>query len=144
MSRQRIASKLRQIRRTFKRRHSSGMLYNNANELKYFYKRVTMFCVFVSDDETWLLRPHIFEAKKITRSPEDWAAWFAEHHTKIIEDSILDAISNRTGGKHWSLYRIIGFVPDARTKSKVPKLAKKRNQINKPRVKNGRSNIRRR
>jgi len=137
---------LARLRRLTPHRDSAtGMLYRDRSELRGFYRKVTMTCLFVSDDETFSIREHIFEAKKLARSSMQWAEWFREHHQKIIDESILPGIARRTGGAFWLLYKIIGWRPDARTRVAVPALVKRqRHKAKRKRRPRGRAHIRRR
>ena len=87
------------------------------------FKKVTLFALFVSDEETFLIRPHIF-ASNDGRTAEGWSAWFKKNYTTErpkdgipgILQNILDGISRRSGGdKHWAIARIVGWVPNDRS-----------------------------
>lgn len=86
------------------------------------YKKVTLFALFVSDEETFLIRPHIFNSND-GRTAREWFAWFREHYTTARPDNgepgiltnILGGISRRTGDKHWRVARIIGWAPNDRS-----------------------------
>jgi len=88
------------------------------------YKKITLFALFVSDEETFLIRPHIFTSND-GRNAVDWFAWFKKNYTTErtkddrpgILQNILDGISRRSGGeKHWRISRIIGWAPNDRSR----------------------------
>lgn len=91
---------------------ATAMLYTTATQLNRRYKKVTLFGLFVSDENTFLVRPHLFSSKKVARNAEEWNKWFQENYGKILRDPILPGMENRTGGKQWRLYRVIGWVPN--------------------------------
>lgn len=131
-----IKQQIEKIRRVrTKRDDATGMLYNNRNELRKKMQRVTMFGLFVSDQGTFLLRPHLFESKKDARNAVEWESWFAEHYGAAPTESgrtpilinILSKMEERTG-KQWRLYRIIGWMPDDNTRLIRSSPRKARNQ----------------
>ena len=103
------------------------------------YKKVTLFALFVSDENTFLIRPHIFNSND-GRSETEWHSWFrANYTTKRPDDgepgilrNILDGISRRTGDKQWRIARVIGWAPNDRSgvihseKSKTRNKAKRK------------------
>ena len=132
---QTIKQQLDQIRRAFKQRDdATGMLYNTRAQLRRKMKKVTLWGMFVSDENTFLIRPHIFEAKE-GRNAVEWEQWFAEHYTTVqgednrtpILTNILDGMENRTG-KQWRLYRVIGWAADDNSRVIRAKTRKKRNK----------------
>lgn len=105
------------------------------------YKKVTLFALFVSDEETFLIRPHIFNSND-GRTEADWFAWFRENYTSKrpsdgepgILQNILDGISRRSGGeKHWRVSRIIGWAPNDRSSIIRSEKSKTRNQAKRKR-----------
>ncbi len=92
---------------------ATGMLYNNRRELSVKRKKVTLIGLFVSDHNTFLIRPHVFKYED-KRNATEWNDWFADYYGTILRDTILPGMANRTG-KLWRLYRIIGWVANDRT-----------------------------
>lgn len=140
-----IGKRLDKLRKAYKKRdNATGMLYNNAASLKRRYRKITMYGVFVSDENTFMLRPHIFEISesKPARTPQQWSDWLSEHYGSILPN-ILAGMSNRTGGKFWRIYRVVGWTAGhASTGTVHTAKRKKRNKTIAKRNKNGRSNTR--
>ena len=114
--RETIGNQLKRIRRGFKRRNlATGQLYNTASDQRRKPKKITLLGLFVSDQKTFLIRPHLFEAKK-ARTATEWEAWLAVHYGTILRNSIIPNMELRTE-KQWRLYRLIGWVANDRAKS---------------------------
>jgi len=105
------------------------------------YKKVTLFALFVSDEETFLIRPHIFNSND-GRTAEGWLDWFRKNYTSErpkdgepgILQNILDGISRRSGGeKHWRVARIIGWAPNDRSRIIHSEKSKTRNKAKRKR-----------
>ena len=118
-----------QIRRIMKLRpnrdEATGMLYKTRRELSTKRKKVTLIGLFVSDENTFLIRPHLFESKT-ARNAREWEAWFADNYGDILPQ-ILGGMENRTG-KQWRLYRVIGWMPDDSTRLVRAKTRSQRNK----------------
>ena len=91
---------------------ATGVFYNNRRELSVKRNKFTVVGIFVSDENTFLIRPHVFEKKdKLTAIQFD--AWLAENYGKILRDNILPGMEVRTD-KQWRLYRVVGvFLNDS-------------------------------
>ena len=147
-----ITAQISRIRRTLKfRDDATGMLYNTKSQLTTKRKKITLIGLFVSDEDTFLIRPHLFESNT-ARNARQWEAWLSEHYRAApipgdsrvpILKNILDGMQNRTN-KQWRLYRIIGWTPDDRTWIVRAKTRGARNKTKSQRRKNGRSSPRRR
>lgn len=147
-----IRQQIQRIRMAYKKRDiSTGQLYNTEAQRKRSYKKITLIGMFVSDENTFLIRPHVFE-KNDAMSPRQWEAWFSRHYNAEPEQEnghpgvlfqILDGMENRTG-KQWRLYRIIGWVAGDNTGLVRSRARKARNKTEPSRRKNGRNRTRRR
>ena len=150
--RETIGAQIKRIKRIAKNRDdASGMLFNMRRQLTMKRKKITLIGLFVSDEDTFLIRPHLFESNT-PRNASEWGDWLAEHYTAKpdpentrlpILTNILDGMQNRTG-KQWRLYRIIGWLPDDRTRIIRAKTHTERNKTKSQRRKNGRNRTRRR
>ena len=110
---------------------STGFFYNSKSELATKRHKYTVVGLFVSDENTFLVRPHVFERKeKMTYKQFD--AWLAEHYGKILRDNILPGMEVRTD-KQWRLYRIIGVFPNDSTGLVRTKTRGRRNKAKSPR-----------
>lgn len=87
------------------------------------FRTVTLFALFVSNEGTFLVRPHVFNSRD-GRTEKEWFAWFRKHYTTErpadgepgLLRNILDGLSRRSGGeKLWRVARIIGWAPDDRS-----------------------------
>lgn len=106
-----IREKLELIQRATPNRSAYGQLYKNKSELVGSWGRVTLWCVFVSSDDTHLVRNHLFDTLPKHRDAEQWHQWFTLHLSKIHRDSVLRGLRIRTG-RDWSVHRILGWVAD--------------------------------
>lgn len=100
---------------------SDGQLYADIADTRRSYKRITLYTLFRSNENTHLIRPHVFDSKEML-TPNQWHNRLALHHSKIIRGGegnagILEGMSNRTGGKQWAVVRIIGWVGGDASKS---------------------------
>jgi hypothetical protein len=80
-----------------KRDLRTGLMYARRDELALHSKSIKLYGVFASDQGTFMLRAHIFESEQ-ARTHEQWADWLAEHYSKILRDSIIPGMINKTGG----------------------------------------------
>ena len=123
-----IGQQIARIRATKKERDLlTGMLFNRRPELAVKRKKITVIGLFVSDENTFLIRPHVFETEKKGRNAAQWEAWLAEHYGKILRDNILPGMEIRTN-KQWRLYRIIGWIGGDSTGLVRPKIHQSRNK----------------
>lgn len=147
-----IGAQIKRIRRIARKRDlATGMLYNNKRQLTTKRKKITLIGIFVSDENTFLIRPHLFESGT-SRNAAQWGAWLRENYsakpdpdsTRLpILTNILSGMENRTG-KQWRLYRIIGWLPDDSKRIVRAKTLSTRNKTKSQRRKNGRNRTRRR
>lgn len=122
-----VGAKIARVRAAYKHRdRSTGQLYNRKTELEKAWIAVTLWSLFVSDENTFLLRPHVFRSRE-SRNPVEWNEWLREHYGGIFRNSILPGMFNRTG-KHWRLYRVIGWTPDDNIRLIRAKVSKKRHK----------------
>lgn len=132
--RETIGAQIRRIQKLRPNRdEATGMLYKTRRELATKRKKITLIGLFVSDDNTFLIRPHLFESKT-ARNAREWEQWFSEHYSVTgpngevgILGNILSGMENRTG-KQWRLYRIIGWLPDDSTRLVRAKTRSQRNK----------------
>ena len=147
-----IGAQIKRIQRVAKfRDNATGMLYNTKSQLSTKRKKITLIGLFVSDEDTFLIRPHLFESK-LARNAREWESWLSEHyraayrsgdiHIPILQ-AILGGMENRTG-KQWRLYRLIGWLPDDSTRIVRAKTRRTRNKTKSQRGKDGRNRTRRR
>jgi hypothetical protein len=120
---------------------ATGMLFNARSQLAVKRKKITLIGLFVSDENTFLIRPHVFETKKEGRNAVQWDAWLADNYGKILRDNILPGMEIRTD-KQWRLYRVIGWLPGDNTGLVRAKVDRKRNKTKRKRRQNGRSSTR--
>lgn len=114
-----IRSQIARIQRLYKNRDkATRMLYSSRSELRRSMRAVVLYTLFVSDQATFLLQPHIFQVGRsdFGRDAEDWADWFRANYGDILRDFILDGMSNRTEGKTWRVHSILGWHATTKTK----------------------------
>ncbi len=113
----------------------NGQLYKEVSETKYAYSRVKLFTLFRSEENTLMLRPHVFIKKK-PMLPAEWSAWFGEHLKEIQRLAVLPGLGVRTS-KSWGVQRVIGWVGDAKYKSRNTAMDSRRDKAKRKRGKNG-------
>jgi len=138
-----LKSKLDNIRKMYPKGPTVyGEIYAGKRDDKKRFKRVTLYTLFVSDENTHLLRPHVFETQG-TRNAKMWAAWFAAKLQDIHEQAVLPGIGVRTN-KSWAVKQILGWAAHVKHKSNSARMDRKGHKTKSQRVKNGQANIRRR
>lgn len=106
-----LVDKLANIRRAHPNISPQGQLYKARTETKQRYSRVTLWTLFVSNENTHLLRNHVFD-KSRPFTPQEWSDWFADNLSDIHKNAVLPGIAVRTN-KQWTVERILGWVGDA-------------------------------
>jgi hypothetical protein len=130
-----LKEQLDNIRRVYPRRNRYGQLTPDRSGSKA-WKRVTLFTLFVSGENTHLIRPHAF-TKNRPMNAWQWAHWFSTNLREVYENGILPGIGIRTG-KQWVVQRVIGWAAkDVESIIRNPKVAHRRNKAKKARRKNG-------
>lgn len=102
-----LKERIEHLRRLYPRMSEHGQMYRTKSELKGARRKVTLHTIFVSNENTHMLRPHTFESKKL-RTSKQWAAWFALELTDIHHKAVLPGLALRTG-KQWAVAKIIGW-----------------------------------
>jgi hypothetical protein len=141
-----LRDKLDRIRKLYpKGPTSNGQLYSGSlrEAESGRWKKVTLYTLFISDENTHLLRPHVFDSQR-ARSASQWSAWFAKNLRDIHVKAVLPGIGVRTN-KSWAVKQILGWAPlHAKHKSNHSRVAKQRNKTKSQRKQNGQVRIRRR
>ena len=123
----RLRAIVERLRRSNPHIDKTGQMYSDKVQLERRYRRVVLYTLFLSDENTHMIRPHVFD-KKRHMSGQEWASWFSEHLTKIHVGTILPALSARTGGKAWSVQQIMGWVGNAKYATRPTAKRAKRNK----------------
>ena len=89
-----------------------GQIYSAKADLKRSYERITFWTLFRSDENTHLVRPHVFVKKK-PYTPAQWYAWLGNNLDKIQRENVLPGINRRTG-KTYFVERKLGWIGHAR------------------------------
>lgn len=108
-----------------------GQLYARKSDLSRRYKRVVMHTLFRSEENTHLLRPHLFK-KDEGKTPAEWADWFSRNLTEVHIHGVLIGIGLRTG-KHWTVQRILGWVGDVKYSTRHSPAPKRRHKTKRSR-----------
>lgn len=147
-----LRDKLDRIRSAYPKGPTAyGQLYSGALPRKR-WKSITLYTLFVSDERTHLLRPHIFETNHASRNAKQWAAWLAKNLADIHLKAVLPGIGVRTA-KSWAVKQILGWSAGkadgtrgkrAKHKADNSAVAKRRNKTKSSGRKNGQIHIRRR
>jgi len=112
-----------------------GQLHKDKSETLGAWKRVNFHTLFISSENTHLIRSHVFQSDH-KRTAEEWAAWFGEHLSRIHSQSVLPGLALRTG-KQWSVEQLLGWVPDVKHKSTSAAVGSRRNKAQSKGRKNG-------
>lgn len=108
-----VREKLEQIRRLApKGPNEFGQIYAAKEDLNRAYDRITFWTIFKSDENTHLVRPHVFVSKR-PRSPAEWYDWLARNLDDIQRTDVLNGLNNRTG-KQYFIFRKLGWIGHAR------------------------------
>lgn len=119
-----ISEKLEMIRRLVPKGPTEfGQLYAAKEDTQRTYERITLHTIFKSDENTHMIRPHVFVAKK-ARTAEEWHVWLSTHVDEIQRGPVLSGLNARTG-KQYFIFKIIGWVGHARKFSKSAAVGRK-------------------
>jgi hypothetical protein len=128
MTTQTIRDRIENVRRLHaKGPNASGQLYNKISETRGAYSRVTLYTLFQSDDDTHLVRDHLFESKKRARTSAEWSVWFGANLATIHASGVLPGMALRTG-KAWSVLKILGWAGDESTHEEISRRAPRSNR----------------
>jgi hypothetical protein len=138
-----LKTKLDRIRKLYpKGPTANGQIFSGRFLPTARFKKVTLYTLFVSDENTHLLRPHVFETHR-GRTATQWSAWFAAKLTDIHIASVLPGLGIRTD-KSWSVKRILGWsAGNAQHRIDSPRVARKGHKTKSSRGKNGQVRVRR-
>lgn len=94
--------------------------YKHGNEQRGRWEEITLWSLFVSDEGTFLFRPHVFRHKPALTAAE-WKDWLDENFGKILP-RVLDGMEARTD-KQWRVYRTMGYTKNdtSQLKSRQPR-----------------------
>jgi len=110
-----VKDRIRQLRKLVPKGPSPfGQLYRTDDDLQRSYFRATFWTIFRSDQNTYLVRSHVFYniAKPVKRTPLEWHAWFSKNLDKIQRETVLTGLNNRTGRKYF-IYKKLGWIGHA-------------------------------
>ena len=112
-----------------------GQLYAAKSETKWSYSQITLHTLFVSEENSHLIRPHVFKKERPMTAAE-WHAWLAKNLEHIHKTAVLPGLAIRTS-KSWAVQRIIGWTGDVKHKFNAAAMAPKRHPAKRQRRKNG-------
>lgn len=121
-----LKDKLTRLQKATPKHSKYGQLYAKTEQTKLAYKRVTLYTIFISSENTHLIRPHVFQSKR-HRTPKQWSEWFAANLADIHRNAVLPGLAVRTN-KQWAVERIIGWTADAKSSSRNTKMGRTRNK----------------
>jgi hypothetical protein len=131
-----LKTKLHQLQRRAPHFSEHGQMYKSKKQTARTYSKVTLYCLFRSQENTLTIKEHVFVKKYKTISPEEWSAFFARDLSKIHREMILPGLAIRTG-KTWGVDRIIGWIGDAKHKPINPESDSPRAKANHKRKSRG-------
>jgi hypothetical protein len=119
-----LKAKLDRIRKMHPRGPTAyGQIYSGRLLRERRWKRVTLYTLFRSDENTHLLRPHVFESER-ARDAKAWAGWFSKHLREIHIKAVLPGLGIRTD-KSWTVERILGWSANAKHSVNYSRMARK-------------------
>lgn len=130
-----LRKRFEQLRRIAPKHSTTGQMYKDGAHLKLRFRRVTLYVLLVSEENTHMMHPAIFKRDHAMTSKE-WAGWFSRNFAKIYTGSILPGIALRTS-KSWSVRKIIGWVGSVKHSVDDSKMAKRRHKTKSKRGKSG-------
>ncbi len=119
----------------------TGQMYAIESDLQRKYDRITVWTIFRSDENTHLVRPHVFDKKKAL-SPIEWHAWLSANLDKIQRMNVLPGINKRTG-KTYFVYKRLGWIGHARKFANSAAVGRKWRPAKQPGQPNQQNHIRR-
>lgn len=153
-----VRDRITRLQRTAPNVSKFGQLYRLKRDTRSRYRRVTLHTWFVSEENTNLIRPHVFQSDD-ARNGAEWSRWFGQlvnetngrqdeprtiqRLTYIHKTAVLPGIALRTG-KAWAVKRIIGWIGHAKYRARNSRVARRRNKAHKKGRKSGQIRIRRR
>lgn len=126
-----LSERLDRLKRAAPKHTRYGQMYAKPEHTKRAFKRVTLYTLFLSAENTHILRPHVFQAKKY-RTPAQWSTWFSANLEHIHRNAVLPGLAVRTN-KQWAVERIIGWTGDAKSSVGVAKVDRPRNKAKRQR-----------
>lgn len=137
-----IRDKLEFLRKRAPNRDATGQLWKERAELSKRFKRISLYCLLVSEENTHQIHEAVIKKDK-GKDRAEWAEWLAKHFENIYVLGVLAGIGLRTE-KKWSVQKILGWVGHAKHVSRNSKMARKRHKTKRQGSKNGQVHIRRR
>lgn len=103
-----VAERIAYIKRlTPKQSRLTGQLVASGAAFGGSYKRVTLWAVLVSSDDSHMVHPTIFN-KERAKSAREWYIWFRKHVAQVYANGVLPGVNIRTD-KIWSIEKWIGW-----------------------------------
>ena len=132
--------KLQRLQKAVPKRSVNGQLYRTAAQTRKKYSRVTLYTLFVSDENTLLFRDHVFK-KDVAITPKAWSEFFERKLREIHRTAVLPGLELRTN-KQWAVKRILGWVGDAQYTTDTAALGRERDKTKRQRGARGQDRIR--
>lgn len=130
-----LVEKMERLQKAHPNISKNGQLYKHKSETLQSYASVTLWTLFVSSENTHLLRDHVFRKSRPFNAAE-WSQWFSENLADIHKNAVLPGIAVRTN-KQWTVQRILGWVGDAEYAAEDSSAYRKRHKAKNKRRKNG-------
>lgn len=116
---------LERLHRRAPKRDASGMLYKSRAELAGKFRRISLYVILVSTENTHQLYECVIEKKTKPKTRHDWQDWIARNAESVFVHGVLPGLGIRTAPKQWSVKRVIGWtahdkVRASRKKKRAP------------------------
>lgn len=120
-----ISELLERLHRRAPKRDASGMLYKTRADLAGVFRRISLYALLVSTENTHQLYECVIEKKTKPKTRQLWAIWIAENARGVFENGVLPGLGIRTAPKQWAVKRVIGWtahdkVRVSRKKNRAP------------------------
>lgn len=126
MSAVKIKEILEQLKRRAPKRDASGMLYKNRKQLIGKYRRISLWTILVSTENTHQVYECVIQKKEKPKTRQGWALWISKNAQGVFENGVLPGLGLRTAPKQWAVMRVIGWTPHDLVAGSRAKKSKKR------------------
>ena len=122
-----IREKLERLQRMYPKRDASGMMYRNREKLAGRFKRISLWTILVSTENTHQVHECMIDKKQNPKTRQQWRVWIAANAANVYKTGVLPGLGIRTAPKQWAVMRVIGWTAHDRIaprKSRAPRRKK--------------------
>lgn len=119
-----ISELLERLHRRAPKRDASGMLYKSRADLAGSFRRISLFVILVSTENTHQFYECVIEKKTKPKTRQAWAEWLSRNARGVFENGVLPGLGIRTAPKQWAVKRVIGWTAHGRVGARSKKKRK--------------------